>query len=132
MRVPLTPKREMSRPYWITPALAGTMSECSAIYHCQQDHPRACGYHFSQTPKTTMSIGSPPRLRVPCVGKLLINPWARITPALAGTISLRAYLLEIVWDHPRACGYHGYRKTVLVGRLGSPPRLRVPYPDVLL
>ena len=109
----------------ITPACAGTTKRADPEYTANQDHPRVCGYYPNGSPSRTISPGSPPRVRVlPTIGHRS-KADTGITPACAGTTSIRRIFGGLSRDHPRVCGYYygGITNMATIG--GSPPRVRV-------
>ena len=95
------PSRKFLR---ITPAHAGKTLVFDGETVVGGDHPRACGENFSAYRSLFALAGSPPRMR----GKLFTCnvPFmsVRITPAHAGKTITFVSSIEIVRDHPRACG----------------------------
>ena len=108
----------------IIPAHAGnTCHPCSACF-AARDHPRACGEHRRIDSWFSPLLGSSPRMR----GTL---EWARdngysvgIIPAHAGNTHYSPVNAVHPWDHPRACGEHKSDFGLIIGELGSSPRMR--------
>ena len=73
----------------ITPAHAGSTGTNGLWLPQKEDHPRACGEHFSVANGQVGSLGSPPRMRgAPDVPGLNTANYG-ITPAHAGSTTLR-------------------------------------------
>ena len=108
----------------IIPALAGntTWSRCRTAP--TRDHPRACGEHQFRDAPLVHTLGSSPRLRGTPTISTRLNIGIRIIPALAGNTTTVTASRPIRWDHPRACGEHGFAEFVDGLRGGSSPRLR--------
>ena len=88
----------------ITPAHAGTITDGMGIVRADKDHPRACGdYAFSKV-VSSLSLGSPPRMRGLWTEDRQNGSHHRITPAHAGTMSMSSDFRALNRDHPRACG----------------------------
>jgi len=108
----------------ITPAHAGSIAKYQNRALPRWDHPRACGEHFPCVCYGKHRIGSPPRMRGAFCFFVDHHLVARITPAHAGSISSLIVAFRYVQDHPRACGEHLISTTSVLGRSGSPPRMR--------
>ncbi len=108
----------------ITPAHAGSIFLSASLIVRHQDHPRACGEHRPGNLQCRTLWGSPPRMRGAYLlpGGVLMEYW--ITPAHAGSISLRSKMPPLAGDHPRACGEHRTRTITRLPGGGSPPRMR--------
>ena len=108
----------------IIPALAGNTLSSRATRSKPRDHPRACGEHPRRERTNPTPMGSSPRLR----GTQHPHPRRRwpggIIPALAGNTVRPVCTVHARRDHPRACGEHPSRCTVLSPLAGSSPRLR--------
>ena len=108
----------------ITPACAGKRVHHESVRGARQDHPRVCGEKGSSLHTTSVSPGSPPRVR----GKEkkgfggFVN--TRITPACAGKSRSRKSKGIISKDHPRVCGEKVKTQSDFCGMVGSPPRVR--------
>ena len=71
--------------FWITPAHAGSTDTGTCMCPCMEDHPRACGEHYTPRFTSYSGGGSPPRMRG-AHDQLeinMVNPG--ITPAHAGS-----------------------------------------------
>ena len=90
----------------IIPAHAGLTGPLQGCGRIHRDHPRACGAHLSAAAKTTVVLGSSPRMRgsLACAG--IKSARRGIIPAHAGLTEWVVIILVIKWDHPRACGAH--------------------------
>ena len=128
----------------ITPAPAGNRCFICCIVFSLGDHPRACGEQCNLFVFTSISLGSPPRLRgtvkfhsflhlclriTPAPVGTAIYPYSislypGITPAPAGNSLLSFCFIPLIEDHPRACGEQKADKSRLFWPKGSPPRLR--------
>ena len=83
-----------------------------------------CGKNLEFIFLTSLSTGSPPRVREKLRIKALISFGNGITPACAGkTLAMQAHDFYR-WDHPRVCGKNF--PTIISGKslTGSPPRVR--------
>ena len=108
----------------IIPAHAGLTCGVSWNRSCTRDHPRACGAHPMIAEMPVAVMGSSPRMRgSPCTITLSRIHYG-IIPAHAGLTHISAAWSKLPWDHPRACGAHRSRTTVLQTSLGSSPRMR--------
>ena len=88
------------------------------------DHPRACGEKRRRWRCGRRPTGSPPRVRGKVFDGSAFSRRFRITPARAGK-SGRLDSAKLSWqDHPRACGEKISLVAVVIGWLGSPPRVR--------
>ena len=96
-----------------------------------QDHPRACGKHNLNQPKSRIPQGSPPRLRETLQRLRKRHLPLGITPAPAGNTGPCRGVRWPHRDHPRACGKHRIPTTTKATKQGSPPRLRETQPQVL-
>ena len=108
----------------ITPAPAGNIQYLLNRRTSLRDHPRACGEHGMQCLLTTLTLGSPPRLRGTSILSRYVDAGSGITPAPAGNIRRTTRPKPLSEDHPRACGEHMYSDTWDHLLKGSPPRLR--------
>ena len=108
----------------ITPARAGKTSGSLTATGAGGDHPRACGENRIRLVQSTLSDGSPPRVR----GKRRISSLPacsmRITPARAGKTMLELGPEWLDEDHPRACGENPSSGREKCRKFGSPPRVR--------
>ena len=108
----------------ITPADAGKTKRLSPHPAWRQDHPRGCGENIITGSSTSISPGSPPRMR----GKP--NPLSkpqvnhRITPADAGKTYFKNNAKTLDEDHPRGCGENPPELSQMNTNIGSPPRMR--------
>ena len=108
----------------ITPAPAGNTTLTTKLSLSRQDHPRACGKHFTGSLCSRCSAGSPPRLRETPRTSTTPLVAVGITPAPAGNTFVLAAVNACFWDHPRACGKHERPSAPSSEWQGSPPRLR--------
>ena len=112
---------EMSR---IIPAYAGSTGASQDKKIPQEDHPRVCGEHDSQTLVLTLKGGSYPRMR----GALLLEG---VEVRRGGIIPAYAGSTPVPWrdhaespDHPRVCGEHLCQGVESRWDKGSSPRMR--------
>ena len=132
-------------PDGIIPAHAGNTPHARRIFHCLQDHPRACGEH----PATTILHDNPAGIIPAHAGNTYnsicflsidrdhpracgehymygvnstVMPW--IIPAHAGNTSETSPLPNNSGDHPRACGEHSVLLKICMNGAGSSPRMR--------
>ena len=68
----------------ITPADAGKTAICDLSHTNREDHPRGCGENHITDNLSTISSGSPPRMRGKHTYRTLSFSGSRITPADAG------------------------------------------------
>ena len=108
----------------ITPAHAGTTPLPQGRRHTSPDHPRACGDYIFTFYSYIGAPGSPPRMRGLLLSAKCQTLLKRITPAHAGTTSLRRGREKRQGDHPRACGDYSGGGMEKSTRKGSPPRMR--------
>ena len=97
-------KRRVRHRDGITPACAGRRRGDNREKRMREDHPRVCGEKPATLKPSSVTWGSPPRVRgevaAPQLGLLGIG----ITPACAGR-SLASSVLPVGReDHPRVCG----------------------------
>ena len=108
----------------IIPAHAGNTGRLYKKRHLLWDHPRACGEHCWKSVMLCDSAGSSPRMRgTPSERRAAVNG-SRIIPAHAGNTGVQTVVLSTSRDHPRACGEHPIRLTMLHMQSGSSPRMR--------
>ena len=108
----------------ITPAYAGKTAPGRAVASLRQDHPRVCGENISAARRIANLQGSPPRMRGKPGIRCLCLLEGRITPAYAGKTESQNPITPAQKDHPRVCGENVLLNTLLLKRLGSPPRMR--------
>ena len=108
----------------IIPAHAGQTPVAGAGGIPATDHPRACGANLSEHFRVSTDYGSSPRMR----GKqsvLLENGFdGRIIPAHAGQTRFQVPPMELLADHPRACGANKVTRWLTGLVSGSSPRMR--------
>ena len=89
-----------------------------------EDHPRVCGKDTAFFKLSSLSAGSPPRVREgPCQIESIIE-WIRITPARAGRTKKEAARYKELWDHPRSRGKDSVIQPKSKSLSGSPPLAR--------
>ena len=110
----------------ITPACAGTTVNSTCYIHVGRDHPRMCGDHMDKLPYEKMVMGSPPHVRGPQMLFPMSSYDRGITPACAGTTVKSIHAWLSARDHPRMCGDHLVRFSMMRSLWGSPPHVRGP------
>ena len=108
----------------ITPADAGTSQGNGCSTGIPADHPRGCGDKRGFWMGATGQWGSPPRMRGQEGTRGSGSPYARITPADAGTSPAGSVPLPSSGDHPRGCGDKPLMVFFSPSIGGSPPRMR--------
>ena len=88
------------------------------------DHPRGCGEHVQSLGHQSLDGGSSPRMRGALVSVSCMLLPRRIIPADAGSTWISRLASSNTWDHPRGCGEHANRPSVIRSYLGSSPRMR--------
>ena len=83
-----------------------------------------CGKNSVDGGLTSVSPGSPPRVREKHRDLETKGFCTRITPACAGKTNTRTNKTIISWDHPRVCGKNKTSQITKASRMGSPPRVR--------
>ena len=112
------------RQFGIIPALAGNTCARSPAMTYERDHPRACGEHVIGVNPEIAALGSSPRLRGTRCVIWRAFPYDGIIPALAGNTWSSTARPRPAWDHPRACGEHPRKLSLMTDAQGSSPRLR--------
>ena len=130
------------------PAHAGTTSRWRTASPCSRDHPRLRGNNANSPSQYSSFRGSPPLAREQLIMKSRACPgdgspplareqrlflfllwlFLRITPARAGTTSLRDCQLICRWDHPRSRGNNSDMCLMRTIPGGSPPLAREQLP----
>ncbi len=117
-------KRTVRAAQGIIPADAGlTRLSCSCDSRLR-DHPRGCGAHRNKVAKNRSHWGSSPRMRGSLALLLRTAGGERIIPADAGLTPKLNLYRKAVRDHPRGCGAHTLRASLLRRSAGSSPRMR--------
>ena len=124
MRGKLSDEEIRAYAWRITPAHAGKTGLSLNLSIHGSDHPRACGENFPAPLSAYVLPGSPPRMRGKPSELTSGEIIDRITPAHAGKTAVPDNRHKGVWDHPRACGENGMRKSPTLAKKGSPPRMR--------
>ena len=88
--------------------------------------PRLRGNHPTKHHGKVRHLGSPPLTREPHISLPQKPRHRRITPAYAGTTSLRPLLQIFQKDHPRLRGNHHLHRESCWKEPGSPPLAREP------
>ena len=114
----------MSLKNGIIPALAGNTVSMVSSSRATWDHPRACGEHPYRLHVVVGLRGSSPRLRGTRQGRHRQNHRHGIIPALAGNTPGKNGRAAARRDHPRACGEHPRKLSLMTDKQGSSPRLR--------
>ena len=108
----------------ITPACAGRTFHLFFQICYTRDHPRVCGKNSIFLVNSSISLGSPPRVREEHASTVRDIYQRRITPACAGRTPVMSNPTLNVWDHPRVCGKNPQRSFTMYSTPGSPPRVR--------
>ena len=108
----------------IIPAHAGNSGYDSASSNSPPDHPRACGELGGHRRHRVARPGSSPRMRGTRAPPGQPQPPPRIIPAHAGNSLVRLVMLNLLADHPRACGELDSKPLNLCKSVGSSPRMR--------
>ena len=106
------------------PAYAGNTFPGPPAPCCRAVHPRVCGEHDSEHPRSLSASGSSPRMRgtQPC-GRLRLRR-RRFIPAYAGNTPNAHRNCCLCAVHPRVCGEHVVVGCALFREHGSSPRMR--------
>ena len=124
----------------IIPARAGSSKASAPPGNAIGDHPRACGEQPSCAPKSTMRMGSSPRVRGAVFESEDDCDGGGIIPARAGSRSMTSMPWMMKGDHPRACGEQRGKEEGHRIQRGSSPRVRgaawyallcVPWPGII-
>ena len=124
VRGKLHSKKQMNIEVRITPARAGKTGSGSRRYWRPEDHPRACGENAASLQPSSVTLGSPPRVRGKPKGFPPVPGQVRITPARAGKTACEPFRRQSPRDHPRACGENSCSVIQRYLVPGSPPRVR--------
>ena len=108
----------------ITPAYAGTTTFHYVTITFYWDHPRLRGNYFFSIGQIVEQRGSPPLTRELHLHSSKLYLCLRITPAYAGTTSIRFLLKILSWDHPRLRGNYIPFFNTSGTVTGSPPLTR--------
>ena len=108
----------------IIPAHAGLTTSRSYGQQRGRDHPRACGAHENTKNGGISNVGSSPRMRGSHSMDASHLQRVGIIPAHAGLTPCRHLAMRTWWNHPRACGAHGFRGQKFELGWGSSPRMR--------
>ena len=108
----------------ITPARAGTAGPPQNWTRSLRDHPRSRGDGFYGGGSAGGMAGSPPLARGRHNGTTWVGVQPGITPARAGTASVRGWLSSVRRDHPRSRGDGPRTRLMLELAAGSPPLAR--------
>ncbi len=120
---PSDPKRFRYK-YGLIPAHAGSTYCTGVCGRYPGAHPRACGEHLEVEEVGPSLRGSSPRMRGALLPPLSPHIHLGLIPAHAGSTA-RSTLQELTaWAHPRACGEHRLRLSLLCCFQGSSPRMR--------
>ena len=113
-----------TRDCGITPADAGKTACVLSLGYWRGDHPRGCGENKPPCCGLDDEPGSPPRMRGKHGKASPDQMWWRITPADAGKTPVVQLPAQLRQDHPRGCGENPCSTVDILGRIGSPPRMR--------
>ena len=108
----------------IIPACAGNTRHRPCRAPPARDHPRVCGEHPTQTPRSRLTAGSSPRVRGTLVRIAASSHEHGIIPACAGNTRTVFRQCSRTRDHPRVCGEHRSDSLHFAQDLGSSPRVR--------
>ncbi len=106
------------------PAYAGNIDHIKRGQPRLPVHPRVCGEHAVANNARIIAAGSSPRMRGTCRHKNGAKGKPRFIPAYAGNITPDLYACFSLSVHPRVCGEHRLRQTVVGAKNGSSPRMR--------
>ncbi len=118
------PNRRSLRRFRFTPACAGTGRASAARRPGCAVHPRVRGDRRDECARHGEGRGSPPRARGQAQLFELLSPFARFTPACAGTGSLGFSVISMDPVHPRVRGDRRVKPNPRDDVPGSPPRAR--------
>ena len=104
--------------------MAGSTASGRLSILSRRDHPRVGGEHVEALTTVYVSTGSPPRWRGAQTNLETLMSNTGITPALAGSTTLRISRSCAGRDHPRVGGEHTPYSALPTIRMGSPPRWR--------
>ena len=106
------------------PACAGN-SRAEAVQPRQAPvHPRVCGEQEGRLDRAVANVGSSPRVRGTGTRGLQEQHGERFIPACAGNRYYAPALARYSAVHPRVCGEQGLGQQVVLGAVGSSPRVR--------
>ena len=108
----------------IIPADAGSTIPRSGKTHGKRDHPRGCGEHAWEPLGWEPVAGSSPRMRGALLQAEPCRACGRIIPADAGSTKSLLMPSTPQPDHPRGCGEHPGRCSLLMRARGSSPQMR--------
>ncbi len=112
-----------------SPRVRGTLAEVSSQAATERFIPAGAGnatVHRSQTPQ---GVGSSPRVRgTPWDSKSSMRA-SRFIPAGAGNAAEDFAHSKLLSVHPRGCGERKGHELLVVGQVGSSPRVRGTHPD---
>ncbi len=108
----------------IIPAHAGQTGYRPHHGRRHTDHPRACGANQSLYSVVLAMSGSSPRMRDKLLGAGGPAVWGRIIPAHAGQTWASTSFVEVLPDHPRACGANAANCSPTCRTSGSSPHMR--------
>ena len=116
--------RLCNRPMRFIPACAGNTIVWWAFIDVLSVHPRVCGEHALLQQRRLTLIGSSPRVRGTLAGATQNDSTRRFIPACAGN-TLHAVNQHVAGTvHPRVCGEHTIRLSMIGRKVGSSPRVR--------
>ena len=108
----------------ITPAYAGSTVKVRAECQAWQDHPRIRGKYWNFFLSAARRMGSPPHTREVLAELRLPLFTSGITPAYAGSTSVRHCPSCVSQDHPRIRGKYSFSASTSTYPQGSPPHTR--------
>ena len=95
----------------IIPAYAGNTMCQTCPMRARRDHPRICGEHMLNIDMMVINSGSSPHMRGTHQSRACCNYCKGIIPAYAGNTCRRLPRIRLLWDHPRICGEHKFRRS---------------------
>ena len=105
----------------LIPAGAGNTVRTICCRRCGWAHPRGCGEHIKSPDVTSLTPGSPPRVRGTPLGVGQHSGDVGLTPAGAGNTPHTAGSEPPVRAHPRGCGEHEHGRPRPVHGRGLTP-----------
>ena len=124
MRGTLSESYSVGNEIRFIPARAGNTIELVGVMVEATVHPRACGEHDRRVRARERRYGSSPRVRGTLARPHRHNRLARFIPARAGNTPASHFAWRERTVHPRACGEHSNRGSVVEIDAGSSPRVR--------
>ena len=111
----------ISLPLRIIPMRVGTSRKPDCIYNPYEDHPHACGDKYCINLDTASPQGSSPCVWGQAQYCFAVAHGHRIIPMRVGTRTLTCTDLQLMRDHPHACGDKSKSQQAQHLSLGSSP-----------